>query len=183
VTLLVSHIDILDSMLPEDFHRFRDVLGTASGMQSEQYKLIEELSGREPAPSEGLATSTRHSLRRAFLAALAPTARSPETAGALRPEEPEEPAEAGVVLGLRRLYADPGWQWQRLVAERLLHFDEQMASWRLRHLQLVKRMIGQSLGTGGSTGAHHLQATLDRRFFPELQMAAASNASRGSACP
>lgn len=174
VALLVSHIDVLDSMLPEDFQRFRDVLGTASGMQSAQYKLIEELAGREPSPSDSPATSARRSLRRVFSSALASAARSRETAGVVRHEEPAEDCFA---LGLRRLYEDPGWQWQRHVAERLLHFDDQLASWRLRHLQLVKRMIGQSVGTGGSMGANHLQATLDRRFFPELQAAAASSAS------
>jgi tryptophan 2,3-dioxygenase len=174
VALLVSHIDVLDSMMPEDFHRFRDVLGTASGMQSEQYRLIEELSGREPAPSDGLATSNGRSLRRAFSRALAPAARSPEAADALRSEAP---AAESLARGLRRLYEDPGWQWQRDVAAGLLHFDEQMASWRLRHLQLVKRMIGQSMGTGGSMGATHLQAALERRFFPELQVAAASQGS------
>jgi tryptophan 2,3-dioxygenase len=180
VALLVPHLEVLDSMTPEDFNRFRGVLGTASGMQSEQYKLIEALSGREPAPCEGLAPAAPRSLRRAFLTLLLPDVRSLELAGTLRREDS---AEDRLARGLRRLYDDPAWQWQRHVAERLLHFDEQMASWRVRHLQLVKRMIGQGGGTGGSLGASHLQATLDRRFFPELRLAAVTNAEAPRACP
>jgi tryptophan 2,3-dioxygenase len=40
--------------------------------------------------------------------------------------------------------------------------------WRLRHVQMVERQIGDKPGTGGSTGVRYLQSTLGKRFFPEL---------------
>ena len=54
------------------------------------------------------------------------------------------------------------------VCERLTEFDELVVSWRLRHIQLVERIIGIRMGTGGSTGASYLKLTLDKKFFPEL---------------
>jgi tryptophan 2,3-dioxygenase len=54
------------------------------------------------------------------------------------------------------------------VCERLTEFDQLVVSWRLRHIQLVERVIGARMGTGGSPGASYLKHTLDKKFFPEL---------------
>jgi tryptophan 2,3-dioxygenase len=54
------------------------------------------------------------------------------------------------------------------VCERLTEFDELVVSWRLRHIQLVERIIGIRMGTGGTTGSSYLKHTLDKKFFPEL---------------
>jgi tryptophan 2,3-dioxygenase len=54
------------------------------------------------------------------------------------------------------------------VCERLTEFDELVVSWRLRHIQLVERIIGARMGTGGSAGSSYLKLTLDKKFFPEL---------------
>jgi tryptophan 2,3-dioxygenase len=54
------------------------------------------------------------------------------------------------------------------VCERLTEFDELIVGWRLRHIQMVERIIGVKLGTGGSSGASYLKETLDKKFFPEL---------------
>lgn len=54
------------------------------------------------------------------------------------------------------------------VCERLTEFDELVVSWRLRHIQLVERVIGARMGTGGSAGSSYLKLTLDKKFFPEL---------------
>jgi len=35
-------------------------------------------------------------------------------------------------------------------------------------MEMARAMIGNAPGTGGSTGARYLEATLDKRFFPEL---------------
>ena len=47
-------------------------------------------------------------------------------------------------------------------------FDELVVGWRLRHIQLVERVIGTRMGTGGSAGSSYLKLTLDKKFFPEL---------------
>jgi tryptophan 2,3-dioxygenase len=54
------------------------------------------------------------------------------------------------------------------VCERLTEFDELVVSWRLRHIQLVERVIGVRMGTGGTAGSSYLKLTLDKKFFPEL---------------
>jgi tryptophan 2,3-dioxygenase len=54
------------------------------------------------------------------------------------------------------------------LAEALLDHDEGFRLWRIRHVQMVERQIGDKPGTGGSTGVRYLQSTLSKRFFPEL---------------
>jgi tryptophan 2,3-dioxygenase len=54
------------------------------------------------------------------------------------------------------------------LCERLTEFDELMVAWRLRHIQVVERIIGARRGTGGSEGTSYLRTTLGKRLFPEL---------------
>jgi tryptophan 2,3-dioxygenase len=44
----------------------------------------------------------------------------------------------------------------------LMDLDEQFTEWRYRHALMVHRMIGNKIGTGGSTGYNYLKATVDR---------------------
>jgi tryptophan 2,3-dioxygenase len=51
----------------------------------------------------------------------------------------------------------------------LLEIDEQLSTWRYRHMSMVKRTIGARTGTGGSTGSDYLVAALMKHFiFKEL---------------
>jgi tryptophan 2,3-dioxygenase len=47
----------------------------------------------------------------------------------------------------------------------LLDIDHQMAAWRARHINMVRRMIGSRVGTGGSTGAGYLQGALEKHYI------------------
>jgi len=47
----------------------------------------------------------------------------------------------------------------------LLEIDEQMSSWRYRHMNMVHRMIGTRIGTGGSTGKDYLKAAADKHYI------------------
>lgn len=47
----------------------------------------------------------------------------------------------------------------------LLEIDNQLASWRSRHMNMVRRMIGTRVGTGGSTGAGYLKGALDQHYI------------------
>jgi tryptophan 2,3-dioxygenase len=56
---------------------------------------------------------------------------------------------------------------------RLLHVlvdvDEQLNQWRYRHSQIVHRMIGVKVGTGGSLGHSYLKQTIDsQKVFADL---------------
>jgi tryptophan 2,3-dioxygenase len=54
----------------------------------------------------------------------------------------------------------------------LLEIDEGLATWRYRHLNMVQRIIGARMGTGGSSGAGYLRGAMERHYvfgeFAEL---------------
>ncbi len=51
----------------------------------------------------------------------------------------------------------------------LIEIDEQLATFRYRHLQMVRRMIGTRAGTGGSSGEQYLQGAVNKNYvFKEL---------------
>jgi tryptophan 2,3-dioxygenase len=51
----------------------------------------------------------------------------------------------------------------------LLEIDEQLSTWRYRHMSMVHRMIGSRIGTGGSTGRDYLKGALDKHYiFSEI---------------
>ena len=51
----------------------------------------------------------------------------------------------------------------------LLEIDEQLSSWRYRHMNMVHRMIGTRIGTGGSSGKDYLKSAADKHYiFKEI---------------
>ena len=50
------------------------------------------------------------------------------------------------------------------IIQNMLDIDEQMATWRFRHINMVHRMIGSRVGTGGSTGKEYLQGALNKHY-------------------
>jgi aminocarboxymuconate-semialdehyde decarboxylase len=175
--VLVTQFTILETMLPTHFMAFRGKLEPASGFQSEQFREIEFLCGlkdekllRQHADEpEAYARLERRlhspSLRDVFFDALATIGKMPEAAA--NPTEQDrfrQRAEA-----VRNIYEDEQHfrDWIDL-CERLTEFDELMVAWRLRHIQVVERIIGARRGTGGSEGTSYLRTTLGKRLFPEL---------------
>jgi len=175
--VLVEQFTILETMLPTHFLAFRGLLEPASGFQSEQFREIEFLCGlkdekmlRYHRPTaEAYASLKRRleepSLRDVFFGALQAMGKLPSASeGATERERFEARARA-----VHELYKDEHHHRDWIdVCERLTEFDELVVSWRLRHIQLVERIIGIRMGTGGSTGASYLKLTLDKKFFPEL---------------
>ena len=47
----------------------------------------------------------------------------------------------------------------------LLEIDEQLSNWRYRHMNMVHRMIGTRVGTGGSSGKEYLKAAADKHYI------------------
>jgi len=175
--VLVEQFTILETMLPTHFLAFRGLLEPASGFQSEQFREIEFLCGlkdekmlryHRPTP-EAYASLKRRleepSLRDAFFGALQAMGKLSTVSESASDKERFE-ARARAV---HALYKDEAHHRDWIdVCERLTEFDELVVSWRLRHIQLVERIIGIRMGTGGSTGASYLKLTLDKKFFPEL---------------
>jgi tryptophan 2,3-dioxygenase len=51
----------------------------------------------------------------------------------------------------------------------LLEMDEQLSTWRYRHMHMVQRTIGTRVGTGGSSGRSYLQGTVEKHsIFREI---------------
>ena len=68
------------------------------------------------------------------------------------------------------LYRDyPLLQIPYQLLDTLIEIDDLMATWRTRHISMVRRMIGARSGTGGSTGAEYLRQSRDKHLiFSEL---------------
>jgi len=47
----------------------------------------------------------------------------------------------------------------------VLELDEQLSTWRYRHMNMVHRMIGQRVGTGGSSGKDYLKGAADKHYI------------------
>lgn len=156
--LLVEQVGVLETMAPQDFLTFRSELAPASGFQSTQFREIEFLSGLK---------------ERGFVKALEDEPGAREILERRLNEPSLSEAFHGLLdrrgLTVARLYHD-GRQHAELLelAEALLDHDEGFRLWRLRHIEMVERQIGDKPGTGGSTGVRYLKSTLDKRFFPEL---------------
>jgi tryptophan 2,3-dioxygenase len=162
--------DVLSTLTPVDYMKFRHVLGTSSGFQSAQFREIEYRLGlKEPAfvdhYPEGSEDRARlevaleePSLRDAAIAAL-------ERAGF---DTGDRSVEALAAAWLE-VYRDAE-RWFELyeLAEKLVDIDDALAAWRHKHVLTVERIIGNKRGTGGSAGASYLRSTLDKRVFPEL---------------
>ena len=51
----------------------------------------------------------------------------------------------------------------------LIEFDHKLATWRFRHMQMVEKMLGQKVGTGGSSGQEYLKETISKhKVFTDL---------------
>jgi tryptophan 2,3-dioxygenase len=71
---------------------------------------------------------------------------------------------------LINLYRDePILQMPFNLLMRLVDIDEMLTSWRYRHAQMVLRMLGRKIGTGGSSGYDYLHATaVQHHIFNDL---------------
>jgi tryptophan 2,3-dioxygenase len=176
--VLVAQIDILETMTPLEFLSFRDRLEFGSGFQSHQFRELEfALGWKDPSALEryGEGGEVRRRLQRRlsspslwdfFLRHLAANGVSVPKADLER--DVTQRVEASLVLrdALAQVYrAQPALAE---LCERMVDLDEGIMEWRYRHVKMVQRTIGTKRGTGGSTGAEYLLATLNRPLFPDL---------------
>jgi tryptophan 2,3-dioxygenase len=167
--LLIQQIEVIETMLPQDFLEFRSNLDPASGFQSVQFREIEFISGLKKdsylhvAETEDETSRLERRLAEptlwdAFCALL-------ERSGLPMPPDDEEARRTSLTKMARDrdAFADAF-----ALSEALLTHDELFAVWRIRHILMVVRQIGSKPGTGGSSGATYLRTTLEKRFYPEL---------------
>jgi tryptophan 2,3-dioxygenase len=167
--VLINQIDVIDTMTPQDFVAFRNLLAPASGFQSVQFREIEFLSGlKDPGylrRLRGLADVERDRLQTrlaepslwdGFLAVL--------VKAGFAVDDPQ-----ARVVALKRVAGDrerygPLWD----LAEALVDHDQAWSLWRARHVLMAERQIGTKPGTGGSAGGAYLRSRVESRFYPEL---------------
>jgi tryptophan 2,3-dioxygenase len=236
-------IDVLETMPPQSFVDFREYLGTASGFQSAQFRLIETRLGLERKTrlcvfhgqfDDNLKPETRHALKQAeavptlfaaldrwlsrtpfvnlneyaffkeYRAAvdvmfaekittarttlqgealateLAAIAKGREKFESIFDEEKHSRAqeEGRWRLSWKALQAalfitiyrdSPVLQAPYALLTEIMNVDALLARWRFRHAMMVQRMVGMSMGTGGSSGFEYLMATVQsHRIFTDL---------------
>jgi tryptophan 2,3-dioxygenase len=173
--------DILSTMTPSDYTRFRHVLGPSSGFQSDQFRTVEYLLGlkdkaflkyQDDRPEARAAMEAALNGPSLWDDAIAAAARAglaiPDVVLARDFTEPHEPSPE-VEAAFLAVYCDTERYWELYqLAEKLVDLDDAMATWRHKHVLTVERIIGGKRGTGGTAGAAYLQGTLSKRAFPEL---------------
>ncbi len=79
------------------------------------------------------------------------------------------PAAARSALFIMLYRDEPIFQQAFRFLQVLLDIDEGLAAWRNRHMNMVHRMIGLRVGTGGSTGKAYLKGAIDSHYvFGEI---------------
>ena len=178
---LINQWSVLATLTPNEYAAFRDVLGTASGFQSPQYRLLEfKLGNKDRAILSRFGHNLewyrqlKHALEHPslydeFLRYLYRVGhRVPEVRVERDWSETYE-HHPGVVEVLKIVYEHPDQYWAAYeVSERLVDIEINFQSWRFHHMKTVERIIGDKAGTGGTTGVKFLQRALDHTFFPEL---------------
>ena len=175
---MVSQIDILETMTPLSFLSFRTRLESSSGFQSVQFRQFEIALGKRTKASlahhpEGSdarkkleAEFKKPSLFDSFLHFLKTNGYAVPPALLTRDlseSTTESPELQAILLNIYR--TNP---MIAQICERFVDLDEGIQEWRYRHVKMVERTIGMRMGTGGSSGAEYLRATLMKPLFADL---------------
>jgi tryptophan 2,3-dioxygenase len=103
--------DILATMLPEEYDRFRGNLGSASGLQSKQYIELEILLKKLPD------------------------------------------------------------RWNYKYRHFLFNIENAFKKWQFSHMKAVERILGDKMGTGGTSGVKYLKRAVDKPLYSDIMYA------------
>jgi tryptophan 2,3-dioxygenase len=171
--VLIQQIAVLETMTPVDFLEFRNHLMPASGLQSVQFRELEFISGMKDRTIVGLHSGspefkTRLEARLAEPSLLDALDSCLSSRGFDLTAEGEAQSDKRLEA-LTSIYKDTARQYDLyLLCEAMIEYDENFRLWRYHHIQMVERMIGKKIGTGGTEGVGYLEKTLAKRCFPEL---------------
>ena len=178
---LIQSWDVLTTLTPSDYLGFRDKLGSASGFQSFQNRLIEFSMGYKSEKvlpvfehkkdlyetmQEALNTPSVYDVSIELLAKRGLPIDQEVLDRAKNKNYEEHPS---VEKAWSIVYQDTEKYWDLYeLAEKLVDIEGRQQQWRLNHMFTVERIVGNKIGTGGSSGVAYLKRVLDHRFFPEL---------------
>jgi tryptophan 2,3-dioxygenase len=164
-----SSWDVLRTLTPTDYTEFRDILGSASGLQSQQYRLIEFMLGNRSKNHHSPELDkerTRLSLYDEALHLLNRNDIDIPTVVLERDLSKTYNAHPDVVLAWKVVYEEyPDFSE---LAEKLIELEDRFRSWKFNHVSTVERVIGFKRGTGGTKGVAYLKKMVDNISFPEL---------------
>ncbi len=194
-SLLISQIQVLETIRPTDFLTFRNVLGPASGFQSLQFRELEFISGLKDERYIQLhrnnSEDTEQLMKRFESPSLWDGFRRVMRAAGFDvdisdDEKVNEQNRANLLFqkeidAVAKLYSENTKIQVIELAEALLEYDKRFWLWRDHHIAMVERVIGRKVGTGSeyvsrtlghfavdSAGTAYLESTLKKRFFPGL---------------
>ncbi len=178
---LIQSWDVLSTMTPHDYSAIRPYLGTSSGFQSAQYRMMEFMLGGRDARHVRLhqpnadwaerleAERGRASLYDAAIRLLARRGLAIDQAAAARDPAAAYIHNPSVEAAWAAIYRDPQEHWDLYeLAEKLVDLEYHFQRWSFGHLKTVERIIGFKRGTGGTPGVPYLKGVLKQAFFPEL---------------
>jgi tryptophan 2,3-dioxygenase len=178
---IIQSWDVLSTLTPSEYIEFRDSLGQASGFQSYQYRMIEFALGYKTTPILKIYEKDQelhNKLKEAFEApsiydvsiqALAKAGFEINPAILSRDYTTPYKEDESVRKAWIEVYRNVESYWDLYeLAEKLVDIEDSLSTWRFRHMKTVERIIGNKVGTGGSSGVNYLKKVIDQRFFPEL---------------
>ncbi|MCW3836186.1 tryptophan 2,3-dioxygenase [Sphingomonas canadensis] len=178
---MIHSWEVLATLTPHDFLTFRGFLRKASGFQSHQYRELEYLLGNKREDLLLVHTDDRAAHARLTAVLNAPSLydellRLLARRGFAIPashldrdwRRPYEPSDA-VEDAWLTVYSAVETHWDLYaLAEKITAIEYYFQEWRFKHMKTVARVIGQKMGTGGSSGVAYLVKALNLSFFPEL---------------
>ena len=178
---LTQSWNILSTLTPVDYLKFRDDLGRSSGFQSQGYRKLEFLLGNKNSDMLKVhqKNSAAHqelelllnspSLYDEVIKALVKAGFSIDDNVLNRDVTQAYQSNESVVEAWLTVYQEPEKHFELYeLAEKLVDIEDSFQQWRFKHMYTVQRIIGYKKGTGGSSGVGFLKKALDVSFFPEL---------------
>jgi tryptophan 2,3-dioxygenase len=178
---LTQSWNILSTLTPVDYLKFRDALGHSSGFQSYGYRKLEFLLGNkntsllkvhESKPlvhSELSEICHAPSLYDEIIKLMASMGFEIDASMLERDFSQPYQRNDSVLNAWMQVYQDADTHFELYeLAEKLMDIEDAFQNWRFKHMYTVQRVIGNKMGTGGSSGVGFLKKALDISFFPEL---------------
>ncbi len=187
--VLIEQLDVLETIRPTDFLKFRSILHPASGFQSLQFRELEFISGQKDERYLNLHIGNEVDYEQLLKRWEAPTLwdgfrtvleeRGLEVGRKEKGNE-EKNLELEVNASVK-IFTEGKYSHVAELAEVMLEYDKYFQLWRSHHVMMVERVIGGRPGTGEkvvrktigptsfrASGVDYLQTTLGRKFFPAL---------------
>jgi tryptophan 2,3-dioxygenase len=176
--VMVSQLDVLETLTPLNYSSFRDQLQSSSGFQSFQFRQLEFFLGvrnkmffsffkDQPELLKKLEDAYEGPALYDLVIAYLKTKDYVIPDSLLNRDRSTRPAPSEE---LQNVLLDIYHNNPSLAAlcESLVDLDEGLQEWRYRHVKMVERTIGNKPGTGGSSGVEYLKQTLFKSFFEDL---------------